>query len=153
MANEIHPFGTVLAYSDDDSSYTSLTLVRLIKPPNISRGSMETTSLDSTEAWREYLQGWKDAGMMRFELHLAKALANTLLGTGEAFFGATPGDSNKYWRVTYPLISTESTGSRIKCLGHLCEFDLSELRAATDEPAIVAGAIKLSGKPTWTSGS
>lgn len=153
MANEIHPFGAVLAYSDNDSSYTDLTLVRLIKPPNISRGSMEVTSLDSTEAWREFLQGWKDAGMMRFEIHLAKALVNTLHGSGEAFLGASPGDSNKYWRVTYPLVASESTGSRIKCLGHLMEFDYSELRAGSDEPAIVSGGIKLSGKPTWTSGS
>lgn len=144
MATKTHPYGTNLSYSANGSTYTDLTDIVSIDPPNISVGESETTVIDSTGAYKEFIPSWAEAGELSFTCRFAKAQYNTLVGFLRAVY---------YWKITFPLISGETTASTLVGQGFITEIGITEGSAESDDVYDVEVTIRYTGAVTFTAGS
>src|SRR5688500_8363804 len=51
-------------------AWVTVAEVKSVTPPSLSRDAVEATHTESTEAWREFIAGLKDAGEVSAELNL-----------------------------------------------------------------------------------
>lgn len=151
MATKSHSFKGKLEYSTNGTDYTALTDVKILKPPNMTRGDTDITYLESEEGWKEFFGSWKDAGELNFTMYFAKTQFTTVFGT--TIFNSLPGADTLYWRVNLPLLSGETTPSRIIVRGYMKTVDWSEMSTDSDDALTVPCTIKCSGKPAYTAGT
>jgi len=129
------PFGTQLKLGDGatSESFTAIAEVKDITPPQMSKDSIEVTSQDSSNGWREFIPGWKDAGEVSFE--------GNWLPTNATHDGATgvlsvfEDDDNHNWQIVLPT----AIGLTIAFTGHVTNFE-------PDLPLEDAGAISITIK-------
>lgn len=151
MATKSHSFKGKLEYSTNGTDYTALTDVKILKPPNAAKGDTNVTHLESEEGWLEYFSSWKEPGEINFTMYFAKTQFNTVFGS--TIFNTLPGAENLYWRINLPLLSGETTPSRINARGYLKSIDWSEMSTESDDALTCPCGIKCSGKPTFTAGT
>ena len=60
----MRPAGTTLSYKDGESAAVTIGKLTSIGEINQTADEIDITTLDSTGAYREYLQGFKDAGTL-----------------------------------------------------------------------------------------
>lgn len=146
MATKTHSYTSKISYSSTGSSYTDITDCRLITPPNMEVGDVDTTHLESASAAKEYIAGWLEGGEVPFEIHFHKTQFDTIR---TIFTGRT----TYYWKITLPLISGESTPSSFVIQGHVKSFGFSEISSDSDDTLRVPITVKVTGLPTFTAGS
>lgn len=71
-SNAISGVGTSFTRGDDLSSgtaFTAIAEVNSISGPNLSRDTIDVTSLDSTGGFREFIGGFRDGGEVTLEMN------------------------------------------------------------------------------------
>lgn len=144
MAEKMHPYGTKLSYSVNDSAYTDLTDVVSITPPKTSVGESETTHLESASAAKEFVASWVEAGELSLTIRFHKTQFATLYGLLRA---------TRYWKITFPLLSGEVTASSLKGQGFIKEIGVTEGSAESDDVYDCEITIRFTGALTFTAGS
>jgi len=146
LAAKLHPYTTKLYYDADGADpYTELTDLIECTPPNTTSGDCETTHLSSAGAAREYIAGWIEGGVVPFAGYFAKTQFTQLrtMLTGRLTW---------YFRITLPLLSTETTPSKVECQGHVHSIAFDQV--TIDDNAIRCPfEMKVTGLPTFTAGS
>jgi hypothetical protein len=131
----MHTAGASLYYSDDNVTYTELTDVRLVTPPNLTRGDVDVTVLASPNAIKEYIPGWRELGELPFELLFTDDIFTDIL--------ALYNDNDAYyWKIIFPLVGAEVTGAQIITVGYLKAVGISELNTE-DNGVMIPCSIKL----------
>lgn len=92
-----HGFGTILAIADAATGlvFTDLASVTNITPFNVSRDSLDTTDMGTTDGYKTCIGGLKDNGELSADVNYDPTVHNTIL----ADFDET--DPMNY-RVTFP---------------------------------------------------
>lgn len=57
--------------SSDGAPYTAIAEVNSISGPNMSRSTIDVTSLDSTGGYREFIAGFRDGGEVTLEMNFS----------------------------------------------------------------------------------
>ncbi len=141
----MHPFGAALYYDADGSDpYTEITGVKAINGLDVTIGESKTTHLKSTGAANTYEPGWIEPGNNTFKLFLVKAMLTTLYGLKR---------TSLYYRITLPLIGSETTPSKWEFQGFFNKYGMPEFDADSDDQIMIDCGIKVSGLPTFTAGS
>lgn len=132
---------------DTDASpdtWTTVAEVGNITPPAFARDAQDATHTESTEGWREFIPGLKDAGEMSCELNLVpdSATMDLILGTF---------DSDELQQVRILFADGTQTGpsptcSRFTCFGIITGFPLE---APMEDKMSATVTVKISGKPTF----
>ena len=148
-------FGTVFGYSTAQSTIlinsTSTAIgstwdyigeITNIGGPTLSVDTVDVTSHNSTDAFREYVAGIIDGGDISLEGNvISAAAANSLIGLSEGRAVVT-------FRIKFPLSSAGSTGRDWLFCGVSNSF---ETDAPHDGKMGFTAGIKLTGKPALTS--
>jgi predicted secreted protein len=72
VSNAISGVGTVFNRADgnsSDPSFTAVAEVNSISGPNVTRDTIDVTSLDSTSGYREFIGGFRDGGELSLEMN------------------------------------------------------------------------------------
>lgn len=72
MSNAISGVGTIFRRADGNSSspnFTAVAEVNNITGPNLSRDTIDVTSLDSTGGYREFIGSFRDGGEITLEMN------------------------------------------------------------------------------------
>jgi hypothetical protein len=147
LATKTHPFGTTLGYADTVGGvYTTLTDLIDVTPPSVEIGKTETTHLASTGKAREYIAGWRDPGMLEFTGYLTKAQFTTLKGFADA-------GTQKFWKVTFPLIDSEATATILISFGFISKIGVDQISMEGDDAIKCPFEVCCSGDDTFTAGS
>jgi len=113
--------------------------VRDISGPGLSRDTIETTARDSTNNWREYIKGLKDAGEVSFDILFDPDLTTHAKATG--ILADLWDDSTiASWIVTFP----DTTPTTWTFDGIVTAF---EPKAPMDGELSADVTIKVSGEP------
>ncbi len=96
--------------------------------------SIDLSSMDSVDKWKDFIAGMKDAGEIRLDLiydedEMTSAMNNI-------------GGTNEVWTVTFPDTATFVCSGFIQSVG--------PIEAPMDDKMAMSIVIKLSGKPTFT---
>lgn len=138
---KFNAFGTVLAWDiAGGSSYSTIAQVETIGGPTLARDSIEVTTHDSANAWREFIKGIKDGGEITFDLVYDPALGSHDVATGVA---ADFSDDSTIpnFRLTFP-----DTANTIWTLpAFVTGFETSE---PFDDKLMASVTIKVAGEPT-----
>jgi len=137
------PFGTQLKLGDGASTevFTKIAEVKDITPPQMSKDSIEVTSQDSSNGWREFIPGWKDAGEVTFEGNWLPTNATQDGTTG--VLSVFEDDSNHNWQIVLPT----TIGLTIAFAGHVTNF---EPDLPLEDAAALSVSIKVTGAITIT---
>jgi hypothetical protein len=148
MSLELHVAGTSLEWdSAGGTSYSSLSRVIGIGCPPKERGVAETTAFDAANKYRTFTQGWKTGGEVPVKMLFHKT-QYALLDAAYETETAIPA-----WRFTFPLLASETTGSRWTYSGIITKLGMPEKSVDGENLWEVEMTLKITGKPTFTSGS
>lgn len=114
--------------------FTTVAEVTAIKPPSLSRDSVDVTHMQSTEKWREFIMGLKDGGEVSIDVNFVTDSASTLLMLAE-FDTDTVG--NKQIVFTSGSVWSFAAG----CTGFEPDSPIDDKMSATV-------TFKISGKPS-----
>ena len=100
---------------------------------NLEADDIDTSTMASTNAFKEHMAGMIEAGEITMQLFYEKANSNTIIGA--------VGGTAETWTVTFPDSSTFACSGYIKSHG---------LEAPHDGAITAPAAIKLTGEPTFS---
>lgn len=144
-----HSFDVKLEYEvsplPGSPSWTEVGFCLTISAPKMKAKSVDVTHLRSEDKFREFMQGFRDAGEISVKLQYEKEQCEDLY---EIFAEEDPADAEKTWRITFP---DGTVGSFWQGAGFLQDFADGD----TPEDDRLTGdvTIKLTGKPTFDPGS
>jgi predicted secreted protein len=132
--------GTVVTVTDGTNT-TTAGYITNISGPNESRDSIDVSTMDSTNKWRQFLDGMLDAGEASFDL---------------VYDGASGGNANKLytlktttamtWQIQFKDNGTNA-GSKWACSGFMTGLGHG---VAYDGAATQTMSLKFTGAPTYT---
>jgi predicted secreted protein len=125
-----HGHGTTLS----GATTGSIGQILSVGLPDQSVDDLDVTTMASTNKWREFIPGLKDAGSMTLQLLYEKANYNTVQGA----LGAAPEE----WTITLP------DGSTFVCSGYIKS---SGGDSPHEDKITQSVTLKLSGEPTFTA--
>lgn len=130
-------FGTTLARGDGEITevFVAIANVTSLTPPGLTRDTYDVTAHDSTDGWREFIGGLKDAGDVSFDVNYDPADHDTLIGDFEDA-------AARNYELTFP------DGSKWEFAGFLTGF---EADAPFDDKLSASLTIKVTGKPVVTT--
>lgn len=131
--------GATLAKGDgeDPEVFTKLAEVVSITPPSMSRDTVDATHLESTDRWREYIAGLRDAGEVAAELNfIAGGAAET------ALFASFNSDDAENWEITFPNEEAWIFSAILTSI---------ETEVTVDGKMTASVGFKLTGKPDFMS--
>lgn len=118
-------------------TYTKVANCTAITPPGMTRDSVETTHLESPNAYREYIAGLKDGGEATITLNFTPSATDALVTAFEA-------DSGGY-QITFP------NGVKLQFDGFFTAYNPPELTPGGNMTA--TATIKVTGKATLVAAS
>jgi len=124
-----HGHGTTLS----GASTGSIGQILSIGLPDQKVDDLDVTTMASTNKWREFIPGLKDAGSMTLQLLYEKANYNKVQGA----LGSTP----EVWTITLP------DGSTFACTGYI---NANGGDSPHEDKITQSVTLKLSGQPTFT---
>lgn len=133
-------YGADFQRSDDGTSGGTFATVGQIidlTPPSISRDAVETTHMASTERWREFIGGLKDAGEASIEINFDPGDA-----TAASFLTDINTNTAGYYKIVFP--DTTSWGFAAIATGF-------EPGAPIDDRMTATFTVKLTGKPGFVA--
>ena len=132
MANEVHGHGSKLQRWNG-TAFEDVANVVSISGPGYAKDTLETTDLQSTDKYRTYIGGLKDAGEASFTLNYATAQYAKLQTD---FEDADP--------VPYKIILSDTAGTSFEFAGIVTAVPLE---IPFDEKITAEVTIKITGKP------
>lgn len=133
--------GVGLHYDADGSEpFTQIASIKSLSGPSIEVDIEEETALDTT--WKEFCASYSDAGEISGDSYFTKA--------NYALFLSTLRATVYYYKIDFPLLSGESTKSKLVAQGILRQIGLEVPETGR---VMVPFAIKLTGALTFTAGS
>ena len=140
------PYGTKLKIGNDGTTetFTAVAEVKDITPPQLSKDSIEVTSQDSTNGFREFIPGWKDSGEVSFEGNWIPTHATQDGTTG--VLASFNDDDNHNWQIVLPNDGTVA-GLTVGFTGHVINF---EPDLPLEDAAALSVSIKVTGAITIT---
>jgi hypothetical protein len=139
--------GTIVEWdSTGGTTWASLGDVRSVMPPQKKRRVANTTVSLSSQGYEEFIPHFKQGGQPKFGFRLHKT-QYALLDT------AFESDVIPNWRISFPLLSGESTPSRWVYLGIIETLAAPERSVDNDDPWDVECTIQITGQPVFTGGS
>jgi len=98
MSDAFAGVGTKFKRSPDDSSassFTPIAEVNSITGPDMSRGQIDVTSLDSTGGYREFKAGFRDGGTVTLDMNFTRDTYDDMKLDFED-------DELKYYQIVFP---------------------------------------------------
>ena len=140
-SSAISGVGATFKRGDGASSeeFTALSEVRRISALNKTRATIDVTNLDSTGGYREWIAGFRDAGVVSIEFNYAREAYDLLV---EDFDNDT---TPRNYEVVLP-----DTGETTLDFAALIT-EVGPLEIGPDDAVICRATFKISGKPTLTS--
>jgi len=132
MSDGTHGHGATLA----GASVGTIGNIISVSGPDQSRDSIDISTMDSTNKWREFIPGMIDAGEVTFDVNYDGSAA----GNANVLSGALD-DAAEVWTITFPDTSTWACSGFVTGLGHAIPFD---------DKITQSVSIKFSGSPTYT---
>lgn len=129
-------YGTLLKLNG-----TAIAECRNITGPNLTLGTVETTHMTSTGAWREYISTLLDAGEISFEINFLPAGATHDITTGLLHFMVT----HRATAQTYALVLTDAALTTWSFSAFITAFNLT---APVDGKLTANVTLKVTGQPT-----
>lgn len=117
--------------------FTDVAEVFAITPPNLTRDTVDATHMASTEKWREFIAGLRDAGEVSISLNFVPGGA-----AQDALTAKFASDTASNFRITFP--NAEAWIFAGLMTGFAPEDPLDGKMTAT-------ARFKLTGKPTFLS--
>lgn len=142
----MHPFLTMLEYESAAAVFTELGAMRSVTPFGYTKEFGENTHLKSEEAWKTFLNGWKDGGELPFNLLFTDASMTALF----TLLNRLPNTPLDVFRLTLPILPTQVAPAKIQFNGGLRQLNSNEGSYNSNDPYALDCVAKLSGKPTWT---
>jgi len=116
-----------------------------ITGPSESAGSIDLSSHDSADAYKEFCAGMRDGGEISFELNFVSTDTTGQIAMHTDFQAG----STKTWIIKHPAwVSSSHEYPQITGSGHVTSFNVS---FPDDDKISVSGAIKVTGKPVLTA--
>lgn len=139
--------GTRLEWdSAGGTSYATVADLAGLMPSGKKRGTAKSTVAESANDYHEYIPSFKDGGEPKVRLRFHKTQYALLDAAFES-------DVIPNWRVSFPLLSGESTPSRWVFLAIIAELGKPERSVDGDDVWEVEMTLRITGKPVFTSGS
>jgi len=132
MSDGTHGHGTTLA----GAVAGTIGNIISVSGPDQSKDSIDISTMDSTNKWREFIPGMLDAGEVSFDVNYDGSAS----GNADALNTALTAAADT-WTITFPDTSTWACSGFITGLGHAIPFDDKITQSVT---------IKFSGTPTYT---
>lgn len=147
MATHSHPAGSYISYDADGTPpYTDLAEIISIDAPEVAREPSVDTKLESTDKIKITTPGMKDPGESGFVVYMTKTQVATLIG----FYNS---GTTYYWKITFPLIDSESTASILVWQGWVMSYKAEQVEAESNDKWRVNFRIKNTTMPVFTAGS
>lgn len=140
MSNAISGVGTSFKRANGDSSsptFTAVAEVNSISGPNLTRDTIDVTSLDSTGGYREFIGGFRDGGEVTLEMNF------TLDGYDDL---KADFDNDTMW--TYQIVLPDSGNTTFEFDGLVTSLGLG---IPMDDKITADVTIKVSGQLTVTT--
>jgi predicted secreted protein len=139
VSNAIAGVGSSFLRERDASSGTFLAIAEVgsITGPNLSRGTIDVTSLDSTDGYREFIGSFRDGGELTFEMNFTR--------DGYIFM---KDDLESSTKVNYQIILTDTGETAFDFLGFVTALGLA---VPLDDKVSSSVTIKISGPVTVSS--
>lgn len=115
------------------STYDAVAQVTSITPAGWTQDAIDATNMDSTDGYREFIAGLKDAGEVQISIDYVPSASDQILA---AFASAT----QKTYKITHPNNVTLTFTAIVT--SYQPEVPLDDKMTAT-------ATFKISGKPTW----
>ena len=122
-----------------DSTYAAIAEVNTITGPNMSRTTIDVTSLDSVGGYMEFIGGQRDPGSIVLNMNFAREQYDLMKGDFE---------SNSL--VYYEIILPDTDNTTLEFQGLVTEIPLT---VPPNDKITVDVTIKISGSVTVNSGS
>ena len=138
----INAFGTKLQLGDGSpttETFTDIAEITSISPPSLSKDTIETTTHNSVDRYKEFISGLRDAGEVSLDINYDPADATHNLLTG--LLGEYEKDAPSNYKIIFP----DSGTTTWSFAGILTSFEAS---APIDDKLTASITIKISGKPT-----
>ncbi len=151
-SEHLHPATSKISRSTNGgSSYTDLTDCMEISPAELSKTKSKDTSLDNTSRTHTYtFNSWVEPGDAEVTLYFHKTQFNTILA---AFITPAVGGAALFWKITAPVLSSESTPSILVFQGDVTKLKIDKISIDSDDHITRPVTIGASGVPTFTAGS
>ena len=117
---------------------TTIAQIRDIGGPGVSMDTIDVTTHDSTDAWREFVAGLKDGGEVSLDLvYDPDSPSQTLLRT----------DLDGRTKASYSITLTDATPAIITFDCFVTAFEPS---AAVEDELGLSATLKVTGEPVWS---
>jgi predicted secreted protein len=134
--------GTLLKIGDGGSpseSFTTIAEVKSITGPGLTSDSLDVTTHDTSDGYREFIQGLKDGGTLDFDINFVPTLAEHDASTGLLSM-YDDGD-----RHNFQMVFPDDSETTWTIPGFVQNFSIN---APVDDVLSASVSIKVSGKPT-----
>lgn len=118
-------------------SYSTIAEVNNIDGPNMSRDTIDVTSLDSTGGYREFIPGFRDGGEVNLEMNF------TITG-----YDQMKDDFESSSHVHYQIVLADTGATTLEFIGYVTSLGMS---TPTDDKVTSSVTIKISGQVTLTT--
>jgi len=140
MSNAVAGVGTLFRrWNPTTGAWANIAEINTITGPGMSRNTIDVTSLDSTDGYREFIAGFRDGGTVVLAMNFSRAEYDTMWDDFES-------DDLRNYEIVLP--DTEKTTLEFE--GLVTELPLT---IPPDDKITVDVTIKISGAPVVNSGS
>ena len=139
-SNAFAGVGTVFKRASSDSSgalFATLAEVVSISGPNMSRSTIDVTSLDSTGGYKEFIASFRDAGEVSLELNFTR---DTYLTLKTDFESST--------RKAYQIVLSDTGATTFEFSGLVTALGMA---VPMDDKVQATATVKISGQITVSS--
>lgn len=141
MSNAISAFGTLLKIGDGGSpeTFTTIAEVTNISGPSLSMNTVDVTSHDSTDGWREFVGGLLDGGEVTLDINFIPTDPTHSYSTGLL------NDMVNRTKRNFQLVFPDAGNTTWSFTALITAFEPS---APTDDKLSASVTLKITGKPT-----
>ena len=139
-SNAVSGVGTQFKRAEGDSSaptFTAISEINSISGPNMSRDTIDVTSLDSTGGYREFIGGFRDGGELTMEMNF------TIAG-----FDLMKDDFESAALRDYQVVLSDTGNTTLEFAGLVTSLGLT---VPMDDKITASVTIKISGEVTLTT--
>jgi len=140
MSDAVSGVGTLFRrWNTTTGAWANIAEINTITGPSPSRDTIDVTSLDSTDGWREFIAGFKDGGTVVLAMNFTRAEYETMW---DDFASDTLRD--------YEIVLPDDATTTMEFEGLVTDMPLT---IPPDDKITIDVTIKISGVPTLNSGS
>ena len=121
------------------TAWVNIAEINSISGPNMSRDTIDVTSLDSTGGYREFIPGFRDGGTVQLAMNFIRASYDTMQTDFES-------DDTHNYEIVLP----DDENTSVEFTGIVTELPLE---IPPDNKITMSVSIKVSGEVTVNSGS